>query len=787
MRMLTRKLVRDVVGQAGPLAAVAMVAASGIALYISLRSMRGFLARSQADYYRDYRFADVFVQVKRAPAAAAREAAAIPGVRVAEPRLLWEAVLDVPGLAEPAVGRFVSIPPAGEPRLNVPHVRVGRMPAPGTGREVAISEAFAEANGLGPGDSLGAVLNGRWERLHVVGVAISPEYIYEMQGTELFPDNRRFGIVWTPRALLASATGLETGFNALAVELAPGASEPDVIAALDRLLGRYGTLGAYGRSEHASHRFISDEIEQNKVGAVILPGILLGVTAFLLNVVLSRLVATQRAQIAVLKAFGFTNAEVGRHYLALALAPVAAGGAVGVPLGFQLASATAAIYARYYRFPVSEVRPDWGVAAAACLIAATAAVVGAALSVRAAVSLPPAEGMRPPAPARFEAGLLDRLGAQRLLAPSTRIVVRNTARRPLRAAAAVAGIALAFAMLVVARYAFTAVDRIKDVQFQYAQREDVSVTFREASPRRVVDALARLPGVLAVEPLRVVPVALRHGVIERRTALLALPAGSELHRVVDQDLHVHRVPSSGLLLTSKLAEVLRVAPGDSLTVAVREGDRRTVRVAVADTVGELLGANVYGDLAFVEAMTGESGAISGALLSVDPRREGALYVTLKRQPALVGVGIRSAALAGFEKTIADSFQVSLGIAVIFAVVIAFGVVYNGARVALSERARELASLRVLGFTKREVTTMVFGEQTLLTVVGMLAGAGIGYALCAWVAAVGNTELFRIPLVVTAGAYLYAAAVIAGAFGVSALAMRGRIRALDIVACLKTGE
>ncbi len=787
MRMLNRKLARDVVGLAGPLAAVAMVAASGIGLYISLRSMRGFLARSQADYYRDYHFADVFVQVKRAPAAVAREAAMLPGVRTAEPRLIWEAVLDVPGLAEPAVGRFVSIPLPGAPRLNVPHVRAGRMPAPGALREVAISEAFAQANGLAPGDSLGAVLNGRWERLHVVGVAISPEYIYEMQGTELFPDNRRFGVIWTPRALLASATGLETGFNALAVELTPGASEPDVVAALDRLLGPYGTMGAYGRSEHASHKFISDEIEQNTVGAVILPGILLGVTAFLLNVVLSRLVATQRAQIAVLKAFGFTNAEVGRHYLALALAPVAAGAAIGVPLGFQLASTTAAIYARYYRFPVSEAPPDWGVAVAACLIAATAAVVGAAISVRAAVSLPPAEGMRPPAPARFEHGLLDRLGVERLLAPSTRIVVRNAARRPLRAAAAMAGIALAFAILVVSRYAFTAIDRIKDVQFQYAQREDVSVVFREAAPRSAADALARLPGVLAVEPMRTVPVALRHGVIERRTALFALPAGAELHRVVDQSLRVHRIPARGLLITSKLAEVLHVAPGDTLTVSVREGDRRTVRVPVAGTVDELLGTNAYADLAYAEAITGESGAITGALLSVDPRLEGALYLTLKRQPALVGVGIRSAALAGFEQTIADSFQVSLGIAVIFAVVIAFGVVYNGARVALSERARELASLRVLGFTKREVTTMVFGEQTLLTLIGMLTGVGIGYAMCAWVAAVGNTELFRIPLVVTAGAYLYAAAVIAGAFLVSALAMRGRIRALDIVACLKTGE
>lgn len=787
MRMLNRKLMRDVRGLAGPLGAVALVAASGIALFVTLRSMRGFLAESQANYYRDYRFADAFVQVKRAPASVARRIALIPGVRTVEPRIIFEAVLDVPGLAEPAIGRFVSIPESGAALLNMPHVRVGRMPAPGAVREVLISEAFAQANGLGPGDSLGAVLNGRWERVHVVGVAISPEYIYEMQGTELFPDNRRFGVIWTPRALLASATGLETGFNALALQLAPGAAERDVIAAVDRVLAPYGTLGAYGRSEHLSHKFISDEIEQNKVGAVVMPAILLGVTAFLLNVVLSRLVATQRAQVALLKAFGYTNGEIGAHYLMLALSPVVAGAVVGVPVGFRLAAGTAALYAQYYRFPVATIRPDWGVALAACLIAAAAAVAGAALAVRAAVRLPPAEGMRPPAPARFEAGLFERLGLQRLLAPSVRIVVRNTARRPLRAVAAVTGIALAFAMLVVSWFSFDAVDRIKDLQFQYVQREDISVTFRDAAPRSAVDALRRLPGVLAVEPMRAVPVALRHGAVERRTALLALPAGAQLRRIVDQSMRMHRVPATGVLLTSKLAQVLGVQPGDSLTVELREGTRRTVRVGVAAVADEALGATAYADLGFVGALTGERQAITGALLAVDPRREGALYLKLKEQPALIGVGIRSASLEGFERTLGDTFQVMLSIAVIFAVIIAFGVVYNGARVALSERSRELASLRVLGFTKREVTTMVFGEQILLTGAGMAVGVGLGYAMCAVVSWVGNTELFRIPLVVRWSTDGFAAMVIAGAFGASALAMLRRIRALDIVECLKTGE
>lgn len=784
--MLNRKLRRDVLGLIGPLAAVGLVAASGIAMFVTLRSTRGFLARSQAEYYRDHRFADVFVQVKRAPASAAGSVARIPGVRVVEPRIIFEAVLDVPGQSEPAVGRFISLPQAA-PLLNVPHVREGRLPARGADREVLISEAFAQANGLRPGDSLGAVLNGHWERVRAVGVAISPEYIYELQGGELFPDNRRFGVIWTPWSLLASATGLDAGFNALALQLDDGASEADVIDAADRLLEPYGTLGAYGRSEQVSHKFISDEIEQNTVGAVIMPSILLGVAAFLLNVVLSRLVATQRAQIALLKAFGYTNREIATHYLMLALAPVVGGAVVGVPLGFRLSEGTAAMYATYYRFPVTTVRPDWPVAAAACLIAASAAVLGAGLAVRMAVRLQPAAGMRPPAPPRFEAGLLERWRIRRFLGPPARIVVRNTARRPLRAAAAVTGIALAFAMLVVSWYAFDAIDYIKDVQFQYVQREDISVSFREAAPRSAIDALRGLPGVVAVEPMRVVPVTLRHGLAERRTALIALPAAARMRRVVGQDRRTFRMPATGVLLAAKLADVLGVMPGDSLTVDLREGRRRTVRVLVTEVADEMLGANAYADLEFAARLTGERQAISGALLSVDPRREAALYLTLKRQPALASIGIRSAALAGFERTLGDTFQVMLAIAVIFAIVIAFGVVYNGARVALSERSRELASLRVLGFSKREVTLMVFGEQILLTGMGIGAGVGVGYAMCALVARVGNTELFRIPLVVTAGAYGFAALIIVAAFAASGLAMRRRIRTLDIVACLKTGE
>src|SRR5690606_18640757 len=244
-----------------------------------------------------------------------------------------EVTLDVPGLAEPATGRLVSVPERRAPILNDVHLRRGRWIEPGRRDEVVASEAFVEANGLALGDRIGAVLNGRWQALRIVGVGLSPEYVYEMHGTNLFPDNRRFGVLWMSREALGPAFQMEGAFNDVALRLAAGASLDDVIVRVDRLLERWGGLGAYGRADQISHRFLSDEIRQNRVFGTVLPAIFLGVAAFLLHIVLSRLVATQREQIALLKAFGYAPLPIARHYLQLALVPVVVGALVGVGLG----------------------------------------------------------------------------------------------------------------------------------------------------------------------------------------------------------------------------------------------------------------------------------------------------------------------------------------------------------------------------------------------------------------------------------------------------------------------
>jgi putative ABC transport system permease protein len=782
------KVVRDLWHLRSQMAAVAVVMACGIAMFVALRSMHGWLRETQQAYYETYRFADLFASARRAPAATARRLAAIPGVAAVRTRVVMDVTLDLPGIDEPGTGRLVAIPQQRTPVLNDLYLRRGRWIEPGRSGEVLISEAFARANDLQPGDSIPAVVNGRWQLLRIVGLALSPEYVYEIRGLgDIFPDNRRFGVLWMGEGALAAAFQMEGAFNDVAIALAPGASEADVIDATDRVLAPYGGTGAYGRADHLSDMFVSSEIEETQVTGVLIPAIFLGVTAFLLNMVLARLVATQRDQIAVLKAFGYDNTAVAVHYLQLALGPVLVGALVGTGIGVWLAAALARVYARFYQFPIATYSQDWSVVGAAFLVAGGAALLGAVGAVRRAVRLPPAEAMRPEAPATYRAGAVERLGLQRLVSSAWRIVIRNIERRPLRALLAVTGIALATAIVMTGWFIFGVLDVMKQIQFEAVQRHDVMVVFGTPRSSRAIWELGNVAGVRRVEPFRAVPVRLRHGHLTTRSAILGLASGGELQRLVDRDGAVRDAPRGGLLLSDILAGKLGVQAGDTVTVEVLEGKRSVSDVVVASLSSDILGSSATMSLPALHALLGEGGSLSGAYLSVDRRRAAEVYRTLKETPAVSGVVVREAVVRGFEETIAESFSISITLLVAFACIIAAGIVYNGARVALSERGRELASLRILGFSRGEVTRLLLGEQVVLTLAGMPAGLLLGYGLAWLVAYRFESDLFRIPLVIRPATIAYSLAVVLTAALLSAVAVRRRLNRLDLVAVLKTRE
>jgi putative ABC transport system permease protein len=785
---LDRKLLRDLWAIRGQAIAIALVIAAGIAIFVAMFSVFDSLDLSLRTYYDRYRFGDVFASLKRAPLSLARDIEAIPGVAQVEARVVVDVTLDVRGMTEPAAGRLISIPADHRPALCDVFLREGRYIEPGRPDEVLVSESFALANHLDPGDSIGAVINGRRRELRIVGLALSPEYIYAVRAGELLPDEARFGVLWMERRALASAFDMDGAFNNVVLKLMRGASDREVTERLDGLLeSDYGGVGAVPRSLQPSNFFLANKMTNLRGSGTIIPVIFLGVAAFLLNVVLSRIVSVQRPQIAAIKALGHGNLAIAAHYVKWSLIVALAGAAAGVAIGASLGSALTTIYARFFHFPVLLYSLNLRVAVGGVGIGVAAAVLGALGAVRRAVALPPAEAMRPEAPATFTESWAERAGLKRVLTQPTRIIVRTLHRHLGRAALAIVGIALGASLLVIGNFTRDAINTMVDTQFNVAQRQDVAVTMVEPTSASALDELRRLPGVVDAEPFRVVPVRLRVGPRFRTVGIIGIEAGAQLARVVNAPDRPVTLPPDGLVLSAKLASLLGVRRGDEVTTEVLEGARETRRVVVAGTVEEYLGMNAYMELDALHRLMREGQTLSGAYLEIDPAQEQALYRRLKATPRVAGVLPRRAAIESFETTVADMLRKVQVIYVLFAAVIAFGVVYNSARISLSERSRELATLRVIGFTRGEISYILLGELALITAAAVPLGLVVGYGFAALLVRATNTEMFRLPLVIGSASYAISGTTIAVATAISALVVRRRLDRLDLVEVLKTRE
>lgn len=786
MRALDRKLVRDLWGMKGQALAIAMVIAGGIATFIMSVSTLDSLRHTQLVFYRDYRFADVFASLKRAPESLRSRIEAIPGVQHVETRVFAPVMLDIEGYPDPVSGQICSLPDHGEPLLNRVYLRAGRPLDPAREDEILLSEAFAEAHGLKPGDRIAATIRGRKRRLRIAGIALSPEFIYQLQPGAVIPDFESYGILWMARTPLAGAFEMEGAFNTVALTLTAGAREGDVIDRLDELLRPYGGLGAYGRKDQISHRYLSEEMRQLQRMATMFPIIFVGVAAFLLNVVVGRLMATQREQVAILKAFGYGNGTIVAHYLKLVLVIVLVGVAGGIAAGVWLGRGLSALYMDFYRFPflLYQLRPP--AVLTATFVTAGAAFLGTLYSVIQAALLPPAQAMQPAAPARYRVSWIERLGLKRL-APPTKMILRSIERRPIKALLTVIGVAFACGILVVGRFFSDATDYMVNIQFKLAKKEDLAVTFVEPVSARALYSLRNLQGVEYAEPFRSVAVLLRFEHRSYRTAIRGVPRRATLYRLLDRELRPLEVPERGLLLTDHLAEILGIRVGQRLTIEVLEGRRQVLEEPVAGLVREWVGVQAYAELEALNRMLGEGPAVSGAYLETDSRYQTAVFSKLKEIPRVAGASVREKGLRNFYETLAKQMLTFAFFNTLLACSIAFGVVYNSARIAFSERNRDLASLRVLGFTRGEIAYILLGEMALLTLAAIPAGFLIGRALCAQMIQGLQTDLFRIPLIVEPRSYSFAAIVVLASGVFSALAIKRKLDCLDLVAVLKTKE
>jgi putative ABC transport system permease protein len=787
MSLLDLKLLRDLRALKSQAFAVALVMACGLAMMIMTRSLILSLDTARTGYYERHRFAQVFSSLKRAPKSVTERIAAIPGVATVQTSVAMQVTLDLPEMIEPATGLINSLPDRHEPALNRPYLRSGRLLAPAGHHEALVSEAFSDAHRLHPGDSIAAILNGRKITLRIVGIVLSPQFVFEAPPGSALPDNRSFGVFWMRELELAEAFNLDGAFNTVALTLAPGANERAVIAGLDRVLEPFGGLGAYGRKDHPSDVRVDDEIRVLKGLSFAFPLVFLGVAAFMTHSVMSRQIALQREQIAILKAFGFTNRQIGLHFVKFAMVIVIAGTLMGAIGGRLLGGKLVVMYHLFFRFPSLDFQLASGALVAASLASTAAALIGVLGAVRRISALSPAEAMRPEPPASFRPAFFERVGLARRFGVSLRMALRNIERTPARALFTSVALSLATGILIIPNSFRDGISRILDFQWDVSQRQTVTLSLVEPGPARALHDFASLPGVVHAEPFRAVPVELRAGNRSRRLGVSGIPADAHLARVIDARNRRITLPPHGVVLSKALADALGITPGDSVTLRMLQGKRPVVTVPVVALAEDFAGVAAYMDMDALNRLLGEGDLINGARLTVASGLWKEFLTAVKNTPQSAGVIVKEAVRASFRRTTAESIGLIQMVYLTFATVVAFGIVYNSARITLSERARELATLRVLGFTQGEVGGVLVGELVILTLVALPAGLVIGSLMAKAILLTVNTETVRLPLVLTPANYAFAVLVVSTATTLSAILACRRLNRLDLVGALKARD
>ncbi len=787
MHALDKKLVRDFRRLWKQALAIAMVLACGVAVLLTALGMFTALSDTRATYYERNRFADIFVTVQRAPERLVAELAAIDGVWAVETRTAGNTVLDVTGNPRSVTGRILSLPVDGEPRLNVPIVKTGRFPDPTSTGEVMVNANFADANDFRLGDVFYANLNGQKRPLTITGTAQSPEFLYTIGPGALMPDNATFDILWMPQPAVAAAFDMTGAFNDVSLKLTAGAQRETVIEEIDRILDPYGSLGAYGRTQHPSDSFIDAEIAQLRNMASILPPIFFGISAFLVSMVMGRIIMLERSQIGLLKAVGYSNLEVCLHYLMLGGLIAVTGVAIGWSMGSWLARWLAEQYALYFDFPYLIFRTSLWVYAASGMAALLTTTLGAAQAAIKAARLAPAIAMQPPAPPVFKRALVDRVMDFLRLGQPTVMILRSLFRWPVRSGLTILGLALAVSTIISPSFFNHALAKIIDSAFYETNRQDAMLVLAHDMPLSVVTTAAGLPAVLQAEGQQYHPVILRNGIHEKRTALQASAPGVDLSRVIGSDGQAITVPPGGVVLSERLAGALAVGVGDTVEAQFLSGRKETHSLTVTGMIAQYCGLGAYMDLDYVNRLLRQTPRVSLVNVSLDDAEVNALHATLRDIPKLVGIVMMSDTRRSFADTIAQSIGMMNAVYIIIALLITIGVTYNGARILLSERSRELASLRILGFTRGEVSYILIGETMLLALLAQPLGWWIGAQIATSMADSFSSDLYNTPVVLPPEIFARASFVVLLASFASVMLVRRRLDKQNLVAVMKVRE
>lgn len=792
MKVLDRKLLREVRTHLGMLLAVTSIIAVGVTCLVTLASSYLNLTEAKTLYYAHCRMADFSIELKKVPLVELAPLAALPEVAEIRSRIQQYVTVDLDGVQEPLNGQVLSLPDRRQPIINDIVIRQGSYFTDRRDNEVIVNEAFARYHRLRPGQWIRLLLNNQQQELFVVGTAISSEFVYLLGSGAITPDPKRFGVFYIKQTYAEEAFDFKGSANQVLGRLSAAAhgSPREVLRRAEEMLSSYGVFTTTPLEDQLSNRFLSQEIQGLRSFAVITPCMFLTVAALVLNVLLSRLAQQQRAVVGTLKALGYSNLQVSWHFLKFGLTVGILGGVVGCVMGYWLAAGMTVLYRTFFQFPELHSRLRWDIYAAGTLISIGCAAAGSLRGSRAVLRLNPAEAMRPSPPRRGGAVFLERIGwLWRSLGSGWRMVLRNVLRSRLRTAACVFAAAMGSSVLVNGFMMQSSIEYMIDFQFRRIMRNDIELLFKDEQGQRALWEAARLSGVDLAEPTLSVACTFINGSHRKKGAVTGLMHNATLTIPRDLECRPIRIPDHGLAMSRNLAEALHVQRGDLVGMEPIKGQRRLQYVPVVEISDSYLGLSVYAEIRYLSRLIGEELAMTGVQLASDhnPEHLAALSRELKQLPALQAVTARADMIQTLEETVLKNQGIVIDLLALFAGVVFFGSIFNTSLVSLAERQREIATLRVLGYGPWEIGSLLFRESMITTVLGTVLGMPLGYWLTVAIAQAYASDLFRLPVVATPALWIKTMVFALGFGLLTHLLVQKQIHDMDWLDALKTQE
>ncbi|BCZ44916.1 ABC transporter permease [Clostridium gelidum] len=787
MNILFRNLLRDIKKSKGQFISILIIVVLGVTFYTAINSAFKNLSNSSSEYYSEYRLADIWVDLYSAPMGIKEKVDSIPNVKTATGRIIKDASINI--LEENATLRFITLPDIKKDIVNDVVIKSGRYFSEDDSNQCLLDEDFFKANNLNLGEYIYPIISGNKVKLKIVGCVKSPEFVYTLKdASEIMADNKRFGIIYIKQSFGEAIFDFKGSINNLSIQISNGSDVKTVKDDVKKALKNYGVKNVIDREEQTSSKMISEKIKGLKSMGGTFPVIFFMVASVIIYIMMGRMVESQRTQIGVLKAVGFTNMQVLAYYMSYSAMIALIGSFIGSILGTYMGASMTKLYNQYFNLPLGGIKIYSEFVIPAFILTLFFCLFAGYHSCKAIFKIMPSEAMRQKSPESGKKIVIERINLIWInISYLGKIIVRNLFRYKKRALLTSLGVIFSSAILLVALSMGDSMDFMIQQQYGNIQNYDIKVKFSKLMSIEDLNNIKNITHIKELEPVLETGVEISNGWKHKDVGFTAQIKEPQMYKVEDKSGNAISLPQNGILISEKLANTLGIKVNDSVNIKFYFPGKEKKEMVVKGIIVQYLGLSTYTSMDNLNSILGEGTIASSAVLKLDnTNAENEVKDKLRNMPNVMSVDSKTDSLNALLKTM-GAMQASIGVYIMLAGILLIAVLYNIATINIFERQRELATLKVLGFSNNEVKKLIFNENYIIVIFGMIVGLPFGKWLGASLMASSSTDAYTIPYVVEFKTYIIAIILTLLFTAITNLTLMRKIKALDMIEVLKNKE